>query len=98
MFTHCVFFWAKPGLAPQDLAAFEKGVRSLITIESVVHGFAGRPSDTDRPVIDRSYTFGLVVVFADAKGHDAYQTDPIHDAFRDSCSKYWQRVQVYDFE
>lgn len=99
MLTHVVFFWLKPGLAAEERARFETGVRSLLSIPNLVTGSVGRPAPTEvRPVIDRSYDFGLLTVFKDLAAHDAYQVDPIHLAFIEQCKGYWTRVQVYDFE
>jgi hypothetical protein len=98
MFTHCVFFWLKPGMTADDKAEFERKLRALTTISSVVHGTVGTPARTDRPIIDRSYSWGLMVSFKDLAGHDAYQVDPIHDDFRESCSKFFEKVVIYDFE
>ena len=58
--------------------------------------FIGVPAATDRPVIDRSYTFALIVIFDDLAGHDAYQVHPIHGAFVDTFNTYWTKVQIYD--
>lgn len=98
MFTHCVLFWLKDGMSADDKALFDKKVRALTKISSVQFGTVGTPASTDRPVIDRSYHYGLMTVFKDMAGHDAYQVDPIHDDFRDSCAKFFAKVQVYDFE
>lgn len=98
MFTHSVYFWLRPDLAPNERAKFLAGVRSLLGISSVRHAFYGAPADTDRPVIERSYSYGMVVVFDDVAGHDAYQVDPVHDRFRAECSPFWARVQIFDFE
>jgi hypothetical protein len=97
MFTHCVFFWLKNGTTPQERATFERGVASLITIPGVLHGHFGVPAPTDRPVIERSYSYGLMVKFENLAAHDAYQVDPIHKEFLKNCSHLWTRVQVYDF-
>ena len=96
MFAHCVYFWLKDDLNERDKAAFEQGVRSLTTIEAVEHGFVGVPADTDRPIIDRSYSYALVVMFRDPSGHDAYQVHPVHDRFREECAGFWRKVQIYD--
>ncbi|HKQ71716.1 MAG TPA: Dabb family protein [Polyangiaceae bacterium] len=98
MLTHCVFFWLKEGVSASDKAAFEEGVRSLTAIPGVVHGTAGAPAASDRPVVDRSYSYALMVVFHDMAGHDVYQTHPIHRAFLSKCSPLWTKVVVYDFE
>jgi hypothetical protein len=97
MLTHCVFFWLKDGITSQETGIFEKGLASLTTISGVLHGTFGVPASTDRPVIDRSYSYGLMVKFNDLTGHDAYQVDPVHEEFLESCSHLWVRVQVYDF-
>lgn len=98
MFVHCVYFWLRDDLSEAEHRQFVEGIHSLTTISSVRHGWVGTPADTDRSVIDRSYSYALVVVFDDVEGHDAYQFDPVHDRFRDGCASYWKQVKIYDFE
>lgn len=95
-FKHIVLFWLKPGISDTDKAAFEKGVKSLGTITSLSDYYLGYPASTDRPVIDSSYDYSLVCTFTDQKAHEAYQADPIHDLFRDTCAVYWDKVLIYD--
>ncbi|MGH9311140.1 MAG: Dabb family protein [Vicinamibacterales bacterium] len=97
MFVHNVFFWLKDDLSDSDRAAFVRGLDNLLSIETIERAYKGVPAETDRPVIDRSYSYGVSVVFRDKVAHDAYQTHPKHDAFRDGCAKYWQKVLIYDF-
>ncbi len=97
MFVHCVYFWLKPGLDEASVQAFERGLQSLVEIPDVRFGSWGTPADTDRPIIDRSYSYGLICAFDDADGHDAYQVHADHDTFRETCSGYWQQVRIYDF-
>lgn len=96
MLVHAVYFWLKDGLTLEDAARFRGGLESLRGCESVRDLFVGVPASTDRPVIDRTYTFALVVLFDDLAGHDAYQVHPIHRAFVETFSPYWKRVQIYD--
>jgi Stress responsive A/B Barrel Domain len=96
MFVHAVYFWLQDNLTNYDKAAFLAGARSLTTISSVQHGYLGVPAPTDRPVIDRSYSHALVIIFASERDHDLYQTDPIHDRFREQCGSFWQKVVIYD--
>jgi hypothetical protein len=96
MFVHSVYFWLKPGLSEADRQAYLAGLRSLLTIPSVRWGYIGTPAATDRPVIDRSYSYALIAIFDNPAGHDLYQVHPVHDRFRDSCAGYWSRVQIYD--
>lgn len=97
MFTHCVFFWLQPGVTEPQRASFERGLSSLLDIPGVVSGSFGAPAATDRPVVERSYSYGLMVQFQSVAEHDAYQVDPIHHAFLEQCSALWTRVQVFDF-
>src|SRR5262245_6274776 len=96
MFVHSVYFWLKPDLIEEERAKFWDGVRSLTTIESVRHGWVGTPAETDRPVIDRSYSCALLVICDDEAGHDLYQVHPLHDKFREECSPFWSKVLIYD--
>lgn len=96
MFVHAVYFWLRDGLTAAETMAFVEGVHSLQTIDAVQHGYVGVPAATDRAVIERSYSYALVLVFADKGAHDAYQTHPVHDRFRDTCSTFWRKVLIYD--
>jgi hypothetical protein len=96
MFVHAVYFWLREGLTPPERDRFVAGLRSLRAIDSVVEGYIGVPASTDRPVIERGYSWSLVLVFAKEADHDAYQVDPVHDTFRAQCSPYWTTVRIYD--
>ncbi len=96
MFVHSVYFWLKPDLTEEQRAKFWDSVRSLRTIESARQCFIGTPASTDRPIIDRSYSCALVLLFDDQAGHDLYQDHPVHDKFRVECSPFWSKVVIYD--
>ena len=96
MFIHTVFFWLRDDLSAAETAEFVDGVTSLTTIEGVRHGYVGTPAATDREIIDRSYSYALVVMFDDEAGHDAYQVAPVHDQFRERCARLWRQVRIYD--
>lgn len=96
MFIHAVYFWLRDDLSPADTSRFVAGLESLRAIEDVRDGWIGLPAATDRPVIDRSYSRALVLLFDDAKAHERYQRHPVHDRFRDECSGYWTAIRIYD--
>jgi hypothetical protein len=98
MLTHTVLFWAKDDLTAAQRKDFEDGLRTLPGISWVSEGWVGTASASNRDVVDRSYTFALLLRFKDLAAHDAYQVDPVHDAFHARCAKYWRRVVVYDFD
>ena len=97
MLVHSVYFWFKPDADPAVVAAFEAGLKRLSTIPDVVTAYFGKPETTPkRAVVDDSYAWALVEVFADLAAHDRYQEHPIHQDFLREFSGSWQRVQVYD--
>jgi Stress responsive A/B Barrel Domain len=98
MFVHNVYFWLKDGITAEEEAAFAKGVKTLLTISTIKHGWVGKPAKTNRPVIERSYTYALVTVFENEAGHDVYQVDPIHKVFLETCAQYWKQVRIFDSE
>jgi len=98
MFVHVVNFWLKKGLSEEEVRDFERGVKTLGTIEGLTQFNVGKPAATNRPVIDRTYDYCLLTVFEDEAGHDVYQVAPIHLKFIEDCSKYWERVLIYDSE
>lgn len=96
MFVHSVYFWLRPDLSAEEQDRFVREATALKEIRSVRHAWVGTPAETDRPVIDRSYSYALTVVFDDEAAHDEYQVDPIHDRFREQCAPLWNRVLIYD--
>jgi hypothetical protein len=98
MFLHTVLFWLRNDLTQAEKDQFEKGVDALTTIGTVKMKFIGKPAATRRPVIDASYSYQLVLGFDDIKGHDAYQSDPVHLKFVKECAPLWTKVLIYDAE
>ena len=96
MFIHSVYFWLRDDLSEEQRSQFLEKASALTKIESARHGWLGVPAPTDRPIIDRSYSYALTVVFDDEAGQDLYQDHPVHDRFRDECGSFWTRVLIYD--
>jgi hypothetical protein len=96
MFIHSVYFWLRTDLSAAERETFVRGVTSLKEIRSVRHAWVGVPAGTDRPIIERGYSYSLTVVFDGREEHDDYQVDPIHDRFREECGSLWERVLIYD--
>lgn len=95
-FVHVVNFWLKKDISIEDRQKFEREVKTLGKIESLIFFNVGVPASTDRPVIDRSYDYCLLTVFKDDKGHDIYQEHPIHLKFIENCKPLWEKVLIYD--
>ncbi|CAL1521022.1 Dabb family protein [Chitinophaga sp. MM2321] len=97
-FVHVVNFYLKPGLSQEDVLRFEAGVSSLHTIDEIKIFNVGKPAITDRPVIDKSYSYCLLCVFNDITAHDIYQVHPVHLHFIETCKQYWDNVVIFDSE
>ena len=96
MFIHNVYFWLHNPGSDDDRQGLRAGLETLKTIEHSQAVYVGTPAETRRPVIDHSYDFALMLIFADKAAHDAYQEHPTHLKFVEDCARYWQQVKIYD--
>lgn len=98
MFLHVVHFWLKEDLTADQRAAFVRGLEALRGSPNVRRVRIGTPAGTPRPVVDNSYSYQLVVEFADAAAHDRYQlpSDAAHQAFVDGFKAFWTKLLIYD--
>lgn len=94
MHVHNVYFWLETG---QPSESFESGLMALGQDPNVRASYFGKPAGTDRDVVENTYTYGLVLVFDDLAGHDAYQAGSAHMQFLDAHLESWNRVTVHDF-
>ena len=96
LFVHHVYFWLKNPGNKEDLDKLVAGLRKLSAVKTIKQFHIGKPANTDRDVIDRSYAVSWLVFFDNGTGQASYQTDPIHLKFVEECSSLWQKVVVYD--
>ncbi len=95
-FVHHVFFWLKNPENKNVRVKFEKALKELITIETIVEKHLGMPVSTTREVVDSTYTYSLFVAFRNKEDHDIYQSHPTHLKFIKDFEDLWERVVVYD--
>lgn len=99
MLIHSVYFWLKPELTDAQRAEFLAALKALKDVPSVKEFHLGRPAAvTDRPVVDKTFDYGITCVFENLDGHNAYQVHPLHVAFVNTGKPLWARVQIYDAE
>ena len=99
MHIHNVYFWLKSDLDTEAITSFEDGLNSLCNDTNTKSGNFGKPADTYRDVVDKSYSYGLLLFFEDLAAHDRYQTgSAVHDKFIEDNLSKWERVVVYDVE
>jgi len=96
LFVHHVYFWLKNPGNKEDLDKLVAGLRKLSAVKTIKQFHIGKPANTDRDVIDRSYAVSWLVFFDNGADQASYQTDPIHLTFVEECSSLWQKVVVYD--
>ena len=97
--THSVYFWLRQDLQDSDTAAFKAELRKLPSIASVRSGYIGKSAGTpERPVTEKSFTFYLHLEFDSVEDHNAYQVDPAHDHFVETCKEMWEKVTIFDTE
>jgi hypothetical protein len=95
--THAVYFWLKDELTDQQRHRFEEHLNQLTAIPHVTRGHVGRPARTEpRDCVDHTFTFALVLEFADVDAHDAYQEHPTHHRFTYECKTLWRKLMIYD--
>ena len=97
-FVHHVLFWLVEPDNPSARAEMERALRELVTIDLIVGSNIGTPAATDREVIENSYTYSMLITFANKAAQDAYQTHPDHVKFVEKAAHLWNRVMVIDVE
>jgi len=95
-FVHHVFFWLKEPDNEQHHERFQKALKELVSIDSIQLYQLGKPAATRREVIDSSYQYSLLTIFADKAAHDQYQVHSVHDDFRTVAGDLCSKVVVYD--
>ena len=98
MHIHNVYFWLKDDQDAGSRAEFEEGLAWLTNDTAVESGYFGKPAGTQRDVVENSYSYGLVLVFADMAAHDRYQEGAAHVRFLEKNMEKWSKVVVYDIE
>ena len=96
---HHVFFWLKDPSSRDNLAQLIAGLQTLKDIKTVQQLYIGTPAPTEnRDVIDNTYHASELIFFNSVEDQEAYQNDPIHKRFVETCSHLWEKVIVYDVQ
>ena len=95
-FIHHVYFWLKNPDSKEDKAKLIAGLKKLSAVKTIKWFHIGQPANTNREVIDRSYSISWCLMFDNDTDQASYQTDPIHLKFVEECSSLWTKVVVYD--
>jgi hypothetical protein len=96
MLIHAVYIWLTPGLSDAQHADHLSSLKALSQIPEARMFHVGTPAATDRPVIDRSYSYVLVVGLDDEAALERYRNHALHRAFGERVAVSWDRQIVYD--
>ncbi len=98
-FKHTVFFWLKEPNSKSHREIFETSLKAFInSSEYIQTKHIGIPADTNREVIDSTYSYCLALGFSSKENQDKYQNEPAHKVFIKESSSLWRKVVVYDSE
>lgn len=95
-FIHHVYFWLSNENSAADFESLVAGLQKLSSVKTIKAFHIGKPADTNRDVIDRSYSVSWMLLFANKADQDSYQVDPIHLKFVEECKHLWKKVTVFD--
>ncbi len=96
MFVHHVYFWLKNPGSKEDFQKLLDGLQKLSSVKTIKMFHIGKPADTSRDVIERTYAISWLLLFDNKADQESYQEDPIHKNFVAECSQLWSKVIVYD--
>lgn len=96
MFVHHVYFWLNNPGNKEDLKKLINGLQKLSSVKTIRMFHIGKPADTNRDVIERTYAVSWLLLFDNKIDQESYQEDPIHKTFVAECSNIWSKVVVYD--
>jgi len=95
-FFHIVFFWLVDDTA-EVKDKFLKELNNFVNeVDEIKKVHIGPPADTDRDVIDNTYSYNMLLTFDSKKQQDIYQDHPAHKKFIENASSLWKKVLVYD--
>jgi len=95
--AHSVFFTLKESSEESRESLVAACLKYLSGHPGEVHFSVGtRAHQYDRPVNDSEFDVALLIVFATAADHDAYQVAERHQQFINEQSAGWENVRVFD--
>ena len=89
------FFWLKENNSDNREQLIE-GLKKLSSVETIKQFHIGVPANTNREVIENTYSVSWMILFDSPVDQESYQVDPIHLNFVKECSHLWEKVTVFD--
>ena len=74
-------------------SALQTMVKNSLYIKSA---HLGLPANTNRDIVDNSYTYCYIATFTSKEDQDSYQTEKAHDVFREQVGHLFDKIVIYD--
>ena len=96
-FVHSVYVWLKNPNNISERKIFEDALQKLFKDSKYSKtNYLGIPANTERSVVDNSYTYLIIVTFSSKEEQDLYQKEEAHLNFLKEASSLWNKVLIYD--
>lgn len=94
---HSVYFWLREDLNESEKDNFVEFFEELKSIEAIQTLKYGKPAPANpRPVVDNSFSYNLIVSFANMEDLNIYEDHPVHLAAIEKFKNFWVKVEVRD--
>ena len=96
--THLVICWLDEALKNDEIDMVLRETKQLESIPGVQEFSVGRAIQSDRDVVDDSFTFAIAMKFRNLEEMEAYLQHDIHVRYvQDILKQRASRITVYDF-
>jgi hypothetical protein len=95
---HLILIWQKAGTPASQTETLLQETRYLEKIPGVKSILINTPVTSDRPVVDDSFSYAILMTFASAQDMQNYQQHPQHLQFlKDNIQGKMEKLVIYDF-
>ena len=95
--THVVLCWMDTTLTAEAIDALIDETQKLDEIPGVEKLTVGKPIQSDRPIVDDSFSFGMTMEFKSVEKMNAYLSNKRHTSFvTEKIKPHLVKLVVYD--
>lgn len=97
--THVVFCWMDSTVSSEEVDTLIAETRALSGIPGILSLTVGRPVQSERPIVDDSFSFGITMTFENSEKMQAYLGHEKHTSFvAQKLKPKLAKIVVYDIE
>lgn len=96
-FAHIVLIWLKDSDNEAVHTSFQSALQTMVKNSLYIKSaHLGLPANTNRDIVDNSYTYCYIATFTSKEDQDSYQTEKAHDVFREQVGHLFDKIVIYD--